>query len=343
MSTRLNSTSKRISHFLSKYILSPLLVFFSISLYGQEDDSMLRREFEFLFENDALLPAGDDEYYSSGLFFRYRRLIDEDRKWFTLFNKKENLSKAIVSYEFVHKMYTPNGIDEWDPKYIDRPYAGWVYLNVGMNYHFKNNSVLAFNTDLGWLGPGTKTGEIQRWWHDKWNMSEPVGWDYQINNTPAVNFSIHYRKRLLNVHNGLDLIGEQFLQVGTIRNNARLGLTLRMGRLGSLDNSMFTNSKLGASKKKIMDIPMEKRLHEIFFFLRMNYEYVFYNTTIEGNLVGERSAFTKEAENKVFHHTWGIGRSGVWFDLLFALNFRSVEVKEAGKHAYVSIALTHRF
>jgi lipid A 3-O-deacylase len=320
------------------------MIFFSLEGLAQDSTAnRLRKELHITVDNDALLFYKNDKYYSSGIFIKYRRLISEDRVWFRMLNKNGNLSKAIVSYDFVHKMYTAKDIDEGDESNVDRPYAGLFNANVAMNYHFKNNSTLIFEYDLGLLGPGTRTDDIQIWWHDFLNMKTPRGWQYQINNTIATNLSVLYQKRILKAGRSLDFITEQFAQVGTIRNNVRSGLTMRWGKFGSLDNTIYTYSKLGQVKKKVKDIPELERLQEFYFYINATIEHVFYNTTIEGNFVGEPSSFTKDANPWVFHHTWGFGRSGRLFDWRIALVFRSTEVKEASKHKYVGITLVQRF
>ena len=332
--------------FFKRLILSicSLVAVISSDLLAQDSiTNILRKELHITVDNDALLFGKNDKYYSSGVFIKYRRLVNEKSAWFKLFNQKANLSKAIVSYDFVHKMYTAKDIDESAESKIDRPYAGWFSANMSMNYHFKKNSTLAFNYDLGLLGPGTRTDDIQIWWHDFLNMKTPKGWQYQINNTLATNFSVLYQKRLLKSGKSMDFISEQFAQFGTISNNVRSGLTMRCGNFGDLDNTVYTYSKLGQMKKKARDIPQPERMQEFYFYVNTTLEHVFYNTTIEGNILGEPSVFTKKIEPWVFHHTWGFGRSGRLFDWRLAVVFRSREVKEAGKHKYVAVTIVERF
>lgn len=328
---------------MTKYKVLAILFIFCQELTGQDNPDLLMRELHVTVDNDALFFGKNDKYYSSGIFIKYRRLVKEDKFWFRAFNKNERLSKAIVSYDLAHRMYTSSDIDETSEEKIDRPYAGWANVNIGMNYHFINNSTLIFDYDLGWLGPGTKTGEIQVWWHDFLGMKQPNGWGYQINNTIATNLSVLYQKRLLAAGNTFDLIGEQFAQVGTIRNNLRSGMTFRLGRINGLDNSVYTYSKLGQQRKRVSDIPQNERMQELYFYINTTVEHVFYNTTIEGNFIGTPSEFTKEAQPWVFHHTWGLGRSGTHFDYRIAVIFRSKEVKDAGRHKYVAITLVQRF
>ncbi len=321
-----------------------VLLLVGISLYArQSDDHILRREFQVTVDNDALFFGSNDKYYSSGIFLKYRRLLRQESRWFQFFNKKQNLSKAIVSYDLVHRMYTSRDIDETLEELVDRPYAGWVNVNFGMSYHFKNDAVLVFDYDLGWLGPATRTEDVQVWWHDTFNMKPPNGWRYQINNTLATNFSVFYQKRLFHAENVFDLIAEQFVQVGTIRNNLRSGLTMRLGNVLGLANSVYTSSKMGGARQKIRDIPTDERTEEFYLYVNATIERVLYNTTIEGNFIGEPSVFTKEALPWVVHQTWGIARSGRYFDYRLAVVLRSREIEDALRHKYITISLVQRF
>ena len=306
-------------------------------------ESIFDKELHLTVDNDAMLFGKNDRYYSSGIFASYRRLIKQENRWFTRMNKKDKLSKAIVTYQFAHRMYTSYDIKFSDEARIDRPYAGWVNLGIGIQYYFKKGTVLKMDYDLGWLGPGTKTGEIQRWWHAVFNMKEPRGWDYQINNTLATNASVMLQKRLVKSGNSFDLISNTSLKLGTIMNNARQGLTMRMGLLQGLDATSFTDSKMGQGRKKVTEIPLDERIQEFYFFVNFTMERVLYNTTIEGNIIGTPSEFTKTAEPWVLHQAWGFSRSGRMYDLTVAINFRGREVVGAQSHKYMSITMAHRF
>lgn len=326
------------------YFLMFLCCWVCFSALGQEDEApRFKRELHLTVDNDAMLFGKNDRYYSSGIFASYRRLLSADRGWFKLMNKKDKLSKAIVTYQFAHRMYTPYDIKYSEEAQIDRPYAGWVNLGIGMHYYFKKGTVLRFDYDLGWLGPGTKTGEIQRWWHNVFNMKRPRGWQYQINNTIATNVSVMVQKNIVRSNDSFDLISNTSVQFGTIMNNAKQGLTIRLGQLSGLDNTSFSDSKMGQRKMKVSQIPLDKRIQELYFFVNFTVERVFYNTTIEGNFIGEQSHFTKVARPWVYHHSWGFSRSGRMYDLTMALNFRSREVVGAQNHKYMTITMAHRF
>ncbi len=303
------------------------------------------REISLHVDNDAMLLLEEfDKYYSSGIYLSYRKLLSPDTRFFKLFNKNDNLSKSILSYTFEHRFFTPRNIKDNVASKIDRPYAGWIDMAVGLNYHFKKQSVLSLKYDLGLLGPGTQSEELQIWFHGVFGMKEPRGWKYQINNTLATNISMMYQKEIfINKLNNFDVVSESSFQVGTIRSNVRTGLAFRLGMFGDLAHSIFTQSNMGQERIKVGDIPKKDRLQELYFFYRIKAEYVIHNATIDGNIVGTPSEFTKSSLPWVRHQEFGIGRGGRLFDMLVSFHHRTRENKEAKNHQYVTIALTQRF
>lgn len=318
---------------------------FSENMAQENEDSTYSKEFSLYVDNDApIAVSGFDKYYSSGIYFSYRRVLRPETSWYKLFNKKEKLSKAIVAYSFEHRFFTPEDIKDTEEEKIDRPYAGWVNLAVDLNYHFKKNSVFRIKYDLGLLGPGTKSEELQVWFHDLFGMKDPRGWKYQINNTLATNLSLSYQKLILaDKSNTVDIISENSMQMGTIRNNIRSGLAFRFGRLGNLSNSLFTRSKIGAQRVDFKEIPVGQRVQEVYFFYRIQGEYVVHNTTIDGTLIGKESPFTKVSKPWVVHQEFGIGRGGRLFDFLISFHKRSREIIGNKKHHYLTIAISQRF
>jgi lipid A 3-O-deacylase len=296
-------------------------------------------------DNDALLLLPEfDKYYSSGIYFSYRRNLGADSFWFRKFNKNENIEKAIISYSFEHRFYTSKNIEDTFVGFIDRPYAGWVNFAVGLNYHYKNSSFFKVKFDLGILGPATKAEELQIWFHDKFNMKVPRGWEYQINNTLAANINLNYRKQIfISSNNNFEISTESALQAGTIRDNLRTGLAFRFGELGSFANSLFTKSNIGQERVKFKEIPIGERIQEVYFFYRISTEYVVHNTTIDGNFIGTESAFTKESKPWVLHQEFGVGRGGRLFDFLFSFHTRSKEIADNRKHHYFTIGINQRF
>jgi len=318
---------------------------YSVMMAQQLGKSRYDRSVSLTVDNDALLLLPQfDKYYSSGIYLSYRRNLDSESFWFRKFNKKEQLAKAIIEYSFEHRFFTPSDIKKTNPRLIDRPFAGWIDLAIGLNLYYKKNSLLRIKYDLGLLGPGTKAEELQVWFHGVFGMKEPRGWKYQINNTLATNVNLSYSKQVfISSNNNFEISTESSLQAGTIRNNVRSGLAFRFGDFGDFTNSLFTKSNIGQERVDIKSMPKGKRVQEVYLFYRINMEYVVHNATIDGNIIGTKSAFTKTSLPWVLHQEIGVGRAGRLFDFLFSIHFRSKEIVDNKKHQYITIGLNQRF
>ena len=181
---------------------------------------------------------------------------------------------------------------------------------------------------------------IQIWLHDTFNRRQPNGWDYQINNTVASHLKAQYLRRLAGGKK-VELSGMTAASLGTILNNIHMGLNLRIGNLDPFTNSAWTRSKLGVIGEPQHTTEGKKNI--IYGFTRSFLETVIYNTTIEGNMIGTPSTFTKEAIPFVFHQELGLILSTKRLDYTASFVFRTIEVKGAKTHQYISLSLRHRW
>lgn len=86
----------------------------------------------------------------------------------------------------------------------DRPYAGWLYGDIGMSLvHKDHQDQLVLS--LGVVGPASLAEETQIWWHGVINSDRPQGWDNQLRNEPAI--LLFYEREWLQALN-LELPGD---------------------------------------------------------------------------------------------------------------------------------------
>lgn len=299
------------------------------------------KEVSLSVDNDALLFSKKfDKYYSSGVYLTFRKLSAQNI-FKTSRSGQRKAVKSILEYSLFHQMYTPENIYKDSPSDIDRPYAGWFGAAFSINTYFRNDGVLDLQGDLGLLGPATGTEYIQIWLHDTFNRRQPNGWDYQINNTVATHLKAQYQWRLAGGKK-MELSGKTAACVGTILNNLRMGLNLRFGKLDPFTNSAWTGSKLGGINIPQDTTPGSKK--KIFYgFTRTFMEVVLYNATIEGNIIGTPSTFTKETIPFVFHHETGFILSSKRLDYTISFVIRTTEVNGAKSHQYINLTLAHRW
>ena len=82
---------------------------------------------------------------------------------------------------------------------------------------------------------------------------------------------------------------------------------------------------------------------EFYFFFSPGIEYVAYNATIEGNLIGKESIYTEIREPWVFQMRSGLMMSWTKFDFALIYYRRTKETTESIYHKYVGIRLNQRF
>lgn len=285
----------------------------------------LMREIQVENDNDAYtLNLTRDSYYSNGVGLRFRILIDTTTS-----------QKKIRSYDLNHRIFTPRRLWWREMEELDRPYAGQISASVSNEYYKKDESYIKVKGELGWMGPGTKTDEVQYHWHKTFGMQLPFAWQYQINDGPIINAYGTYAKTLAGAK-GIDLITESNLALGNTFTHLRQEFMIRLGKLKSIFNSTQYNGVLGIENKG-------PKNHEFFFFISPGVEYVAYNATIEGNPLGKESIYTEERVPWVYQTRAGIMASWTKFDFALLYYRRTKETTESVFHKFIGIRMNQRF
>ncbi len=314
---------------MRKTVFSISLLLLLINLMAQEklSPSFLKYDYRLVVDNDVFaLDINKDRYYSSGIYAAVRILQDSSK----------NGSKVIRSYQLNQQMYTPTQVRWTELWQLDRPYAGVLTVSASNEYYLKNNTYFKVNLEVGILGPWSLVGESQTSWHRWFGMPEPMGWKYQIENTPVVNLHLSRIKPFFST-NDVEISNVTNASIGTIYNNIKHEVLLRFGDLRPNNQSAFTGSTLGSP-------PSETRnMKEFYIFYAPGVEYVFQNATLQGSLFSDNSPHTVDAIHWVWHHRFGMMWSWSRFDIGFTAFFRSPENKTAIKHNYAGIRLNQRF
>lgn len=296
--------------------------------FASSQTKILRFEGQLTIDNDLF--TGDlerDQYYSSGIYATFRKLKDST----------EN-AKVIRSYQLNQQMYTPSWIGERNLSLTDRPYAGVLSFSIANEYYLFNDNYLKAQLELGWMGPKALVGETQRVWHRWFGIDEPVGWKWQIQDSPVINLNLTHINSYISVPN-FDLSGESNLKLGTLFNLMRYDVVARLGKLSPITESSYTGSSLGRKKKR----SPERITLESYLFYSPGMEHVFYNATLEGSVFGNESEYTTDAIKWIWQHRAGIMFSWSIFDFGMIAYWRKKENPEALNHSYVGLRFNSRF
>jgi lipid A 3-O-deacylase len=290
-------------------------------------------------DDDSYLAQGADKYYTAGNFAYFHHAL----------NVKDttHLRNKVLGFEFGQKLYNPQsgsinftGVD--DPRYIDRPFAAYLFVGSNLNLLYKDESNLKLGAQIGMVGPAALGRPIQEFVHRAFGLYKPTGWEYQIDNDFELNLSAEYN-RLLARADWADVSLTSYANLGNGFTGAGIGPMFRLGDFNQLFNSLSTQST--AIKSQSFK-PLNQR--ELFFYYKPQLNVVAYDATIQGSLFNSRKAgsmeVTLDPERLIFSNQFGVGYSGKRFVIDAAVLLRTKDVKEMRESdQWGSVTILYRF
>lgn len=193
-----------------------------------------RGSWAFVFENDLFYDQ--DRNYTNGVRLEYSTPQGGAPEWLTRIAANDFLfapgSNYLASYALGQNIYTPRDIDVSPAPPDQRPYGGWLYGEIsllGDNGERLNSLTLS----LGVVGPASLAEQSQKFVHDLIGATEPLGWDDQLRNEPALLIAYERRWRAVGTDIGpleLELMPHLGAHLGNVFTFANAGATLRIGR-----------------------------------------------------------------------------------------------------------------
>ena len=197
--------------------------------------------FGIAIENDSRNVGGPgvDQAYSNGIKFSYVYARDQIPRWAPKWLMESNYlrdelakSKANFGVSLNHQIYTPNNTSERNFIPNDRPYAAWLY--AGFSMHVKNDRrSQTLEMSLGVVGPAAQGEAVQNGFHKLIGSESANGWEYQLKNEPAVQFSYQQRLHFFELRNNygpyFDLIPMFGAGLGNVFIGMHSGMMARVG------------------------------------------------------------------------------------------------------------------
>ena len=143
-----------------------------------------------------------------------------------------------VSFILGQNIFTPEDITNPNLILNDRPYAGWLYVGIGLIKRHKSGNIWIFDTlelDLGIVGPEAFAQDVQTWWHKNIsNSPRPAGWDNQLKNEPGIIVNAERKWRLEVTPSGyegmqIDFLPSLGVTLGNVYTYASTGGMFRLG------------------------------------------------------------------------------------------------------------------
>lgn len=187
-----------------------------------------------VIENDSF--SDTDQHYTNGFRAGFSPPAKKTPQWMRNMGERSGIfskgSDFRAIYTIGQNMYTPEELSLSEPDPNDRPYAGWLYTSVGLaGYTSESHEVL--EVSLGIVGPAAMAEPAQKFVHDLIGADEPNGWDFQLENEPAITLTYQkswtaYKFESLGLEGSLaPHIGGS---VGNVFAYANSGITARIGK-----------------------------------------------------------------------------------------------------------------
>ena len=303
----------------------------AINLFAQSH----KQEIGIQTDNDSYLAQGSDRYYTDGIFIYYRRALN-------VTGSNSDLQNKILGIEAGQKIYNPQSGYVPSAAYIDRPFAGYLYVGSTLNLLYKNESNLKLSAQLGVVGPASGAEEAQTFVHKNFGFYTPGGWQYQIKNDYELNLSAEYNKLVARA-SWIDASLASYVNLGNGFSGAGVGALIRLGAFNQLFNSVSTQSTaIGNNSESLHS-------HELFFYYKPLLNYVAYDATIQGGLFDKHNdpkslEITRDKEPFIFSNQFGVGITTNRFVFDIAAIFHTLDDKEMVQtHQWGSVTALYRF
>lgn len=174
------------------------------AIESDPDETARFDTFTVYWENDIF--TGTDRDYTNGLKLT----------WSTPFLKDRNNSKLPEwSYSFIEmipfayhangdqalslsvgqNIYTPEDTSRTDLIIDDRPYAGHMYLGIGIQNRYRQH-IHSWELNLGVVGPHSYADDLQMWLHENTGSDPANGWGNQLDDEPTLDIIFETKWRL---------------------------------------------------------------------------------------------------------------------------------------------------
>lgn len=189
----------------------------------------------FVLENDLFVDR--DRHYTNGVRLSWLTAPGDEPPWIQdaaralpMFAEANDIR---VEFALGQSMFTPNDTRRMVPDPADRPYAGWLYGNIGVVAETgRRLDQLALG--IGVIGPLSLAEQTQKFVHDVRGFRKPKGWDAQLKNEPTVQMTWQTSWRALASGPFLgfqvDATPHGGLAVGNVFDYVNAGLTFRLGQ-----------------------------------------------------------------------------------------------------------------
>lgn len=233
-------------------------------------------EIGLITDNDLYTSPINDHYYTAGFEFYYRYLGNADGR----------NHKRITDFRIGQYIYNPQSVRAADINVHDRPFAGYLFAEAGINNFYQKHDVLKLSLQAGVVGPESGAEQVQEGLHKLVGYPTVQGWQYQIPTTLSLQASAFFSRRIYpsrfmhRFEYKTDLHLQAEANAGTIWTSAAIGALGRISLRGPLEDfkhSVMHNAALEHDPEE------RKKRRELFIYASPQLQYMQYDATILGS------------------------------------------------------------
>ena len=212
---------------------------------AQQSEAESKGVFSLVVENDSL-SSGADRNYTSGVKLAYVSPAERVPRWLRgIGGFTRSISQSEPDFWGIaigQSIFTPEDINAVPAPPDQHPYAGWLYMQIMVSAEQDRSDgrrprfIDSYELEFGITGPSALGEEAQRGIHDWLGAPDPKGWDSQLEDEFAFAVSFDRRWRALRLFGDYfggieaDLTPSAGASLGTLRTEARAGITARIGQ-----------------------------------------------------------------------------------------------------------------
>lgn len=291
------------------YLIAALLC--SVLMWGQKP-----AEIGLITDNDLYSSPINDQYYTAGLEIFYRYLGN---------SQNEKVAKKITEFRLGQYIYNPQSVRANEINVNDRPFAGYLFAEAGINTFYTDESIFKLTFQGGVVGPESGAEEVQRGLHQMVGYPTVRGWQYQITTTVAVQAAAFYSKKIFaeRYKEKVDFHIQGEINLGTIWNTANIGAMSRISFKRPLQ-AMYNSSLHGAVLNHNKEAYKEQR--EFFLYINPMVQYMQYDATIQGSHFNTTSPVTFPLIPFRFNAEVGVKYRYNNWNYSYSVNYRGKEL-----------------
>ncbi len=324
-----------------KYLLILLLM---VQLSANKVDWEFER-INYYFENDLF--GKTDSAYSDGSRFSlllYRP--DGANEWLNIPFTEGFDSAHFISLSLTQQIFTPTNLMQSTLTEKDRPYAGWLYMEMGL-HQSSTQHLDSLSLQVGIVGPASGMEQLQEFVHKATNSTLAQGWDNQLSNELGLQLNYQHKWRFISApvwgvgSSIIPYVGGEF---GNIAIKANAGTIARVGwnvpqDFGSTSIDEGGENGIPVRRKCLVETP------SVWSF---NFQFSGGGTVVVRDIFLDGNTFTQShsVEKKLFKAYGAYGFSGRYenFNFEYIRTFHTQQFEQGSRHHNIgSIILSYLF